>query len=87
MSNFQNDRREADAAFAWHFRRYVADAGRQSLRDAAETETNPRVLLQFAEVRFHSLIHGFRNSFFDSWDKIGGPFREAAFRGPKGAAP
>ena len=51
MSHFQYDRREANAAFAWHFRRYVADAGRESLRAAAETETNPSELLRFAEAR------------------------------------
>ena len=85
MPNFQYDRREANAAFAWHFRQYIADAGRQSLRDAAETETNPSELLRFAEARFHSLIYRFRDSFFDCWDRIGLPFREAANRRPGGA--
>jgi hypothetical protein len=69
---------EANDAFARHFRRYVADAGPRSLLDAAETETNPSELLQFAEARFHSLIHGFEDSFFDCWRVIGRPFQEAA---------
>jgi hypothetical protein len=69
---------EPNEVFVWHFTRYVADAGRQSLLDAAETEPNPRELLRFAEARFHSLIYGFEASFFDSWEAIGVPFRDAA---------
>ena len=69
---FQSD---ANRAFAAHFARYVVDASRQSLHDAAETETTPRELLRFAEAKFHGLIHSFEASFFDSWDRIGGPFR------------
>jgi hypothetical protein len=77
MANLRYDG-EANAVFAWHFARYVADVGRQSILDAAETETNPRELLRFAEARFHTLIHGFEDSFFNCWGRIGGPFREAA---------
>jgi hypothetical protein len=70
--------REASEVFAWHFARYVAGAALQSITDAAETETNPRELLRFADARFHAVIYGFEASFFDSWDAIGAPFREAA---------
>jgi hypothetical protein len=69
---------EGNEAFALHFRRYVADAGRQSILAAAATETDPRELLQFAYSRFHNLIHNFENSFFDCWRNIGRPFQEAA---------
>jgi hypothetical protein len=72
---------EATDAFVWHLRRYVADVGPQSLLDAAETETNPSELLQFAESRFHTLTHGFKVSFFDCWRVIGRPFQEAAKNG------
>jgi hypothetical protein len=69
---------EANETFAWHFRRFAADAGRQSLLDAAETAMDPGELVQFAEARFNGLIYGFEASFFDSWDAVGAPFREAA---------
>ena len=69
---------EANEAFAWHFEGYVADAGRQSIIDAAETETNSGELLRFAESRFHTLIYGFNDFFFDCWRAIGRPFQEAA---------
>jgi hypothetical protein len=69
---------EANETFGRHFRRYAAAAGRQSILDAAETETDARELLQFAEARFHSLIHSFENSFFDCCRNIGRPFQETA---------
>jgi hypothetical protein len=75
---------ETTEAFTWHLARYVADAARQSLLDGAETETNPGEFLRFAEARFHTLIHSFEDSFFDCWDGIGRPFREAALRQPRG---
>jgi hypothetical protein len=78
MPNFRYDAREASEAFAWHFARYIADIGHQSLIAAAETETDPRELLRFAEARFHTLIHGFEASFFDSWRAIGPTFQEVA---------
>lgn len=71
-------KREANEAFAWHFARYAEAAGRQSVADGAETETDRRELLLFAEARFHSLIYGFEDSFFDCWAAIGGPFQQAA---------
>ena len=67
-------KREANEAFAWHFARYAEAAGRQSVADAAETETNPRVLLRFAEARFHTLIHGFEDSFFELLARHRPPF-------------
>jgi hypothetical protein len=81
---------DAAAVFGWHFRRYLAQAAPQSLLAAAEAESNPRELLRFAEVRFRGLIHGFEVSFFDSWDRIGEPFRQAAIRSARcgpGASP
>jgi hypothetical protein len=80
MPNLRYDA-EANETFASHFARYAADAGRQSILDAAETETNPRELLRFAEARFHTLIHSFEDSFFDCWRTIGRPFQEAAKNG------
>lgn len=71
---------EAIETFGRHFRRYAA-AGHQSLLDAAETETDPRELVGFAEARFHSLVHGFEASFFDCWRAIGRPFQQAAKAG------
>ena len=69
---------QANETFSRHFRKYAVDAGRQSLLDAAETETDPHELVQFAEARFHSLIHDFEASFFDCWRVIRRPFQEAA---------
>jgi hypothetical protein len=70
---------DAAGAFAWHFARYVCEAGRQSLVAAAQTETDPLELLRFAEDRFRDLMHGFAESFFDSADVIPG-FLPAAMR-------
>jgi hypothetical protein len=78
MFNPPYDPGEANEVFAWHLGQYVGDASRFSLIAAAQTETNSRELLRFAEARFHSLIHQFEASFRDSWDAIGDDFREAA---------
>jgi len=70
---------DANEIFRWHFAQYAAAAGRQSLLAGAETESSPRELLQFAEARFRSLIHGFEASFFDCCYAIPG-FLPAAQR-------
>jgi hypothetical protein len=64
MTHCQSDP-DSNAIFRWHFQRYAAAAGRQSLLIAAETETSPQELVRFAQYRFHDLLNRFTASFFD----------------------
>jgi hypothetical protein len=81
---------DADRVFAWHLSAYTSLAAKRSIQSASEVAASRHELLAFAEWRFHELIHGFSESFHDSWECIGSPFREAAVSsmpGRPGSAP